>query len=143
SQAQIAAASEVVAMAATVRQAFFQAVAAQEMVAYYAQVKLAAEAGRDLARRMADAGNFTKLAQMREEVFFVDATTQLARAQLVATNERERLIRLLGFADVPATLTLPARLPDPPAAPMTLTAAEQAAMDTRLDVRLATLEAES
>jgi outer membrane protein TolC len=40
-------------------------------------------------------------------------------------------------------LQLPARLPDLPAAPTTLNAAEQTAMDARLDVRLANLEAES
>jgi len=143
SQAKVAAAGEVVAMAAGVRQAYFNAVAAQEMVVYYSQVKVAAEAGRDLARRMADVGNFTKLAQMREELFFADATTQLARAEQAAIGERERLIRLLGFTQPPAALALPARLPAPPSAPITLPTAEQTAMDSRLDVRLAALEAEA
>ena len=141
SQAKLAAASGVVLMAATTRAAFFRAVAAQEMVAYYSQVKVAAEAGRDLARRMAEAGNFTKVAQMREELFYADASTQLARAQLSAINERERLTRLLGIND-PALLKLPLTLPDLPAAPIALPNAEQAAMDARLDVRMGVLETE-
>jgi outer membrane protein TolC len=141
-QAKLAAASEVVAAAAATREAYFRAVAAQEMVTYYAKVRIAAEAGRDLARRMAEVGNFNKLAQMREDLFFADATAQLARARQAAVSERERLIRALGFAEVPPSLTLPARLPDLPAAPMSLHAAEQTAMDRRLDVRLSALEAE-
>jgi outer membrane protein TolC len=141
-QAKLAAASEVVATVAATREAYFRAVAAQEMAVYYGQVKIAAGAGRDLARRMADVGNFTKLAQMREELFFADATVQLARAQQSAVAERERLIRMLGFADVPPKLMLPARLPDLPAAPISLPAAEQTAMDKRLDVRLSALETE-
>src|SRR6188472_2637272 len=80
-QAKVAAAADVIATAAMTRESYFRAVAAQEMVGYYAQVKVAAEAGRDLARRMADAGNWNKLAQMREELFYADATAQLARAQ--------------------------------------------------------------
>jgi len=141
-QAKVAAAADVIATAAMTREAYFRAVAAQEMVGYYAQVKVAAEAGRDLARRMADAGNWNKLAQMREELFYADATAQLARAQQSAISERERLIRMLGLRQSTA-LQLPARLPDLPGAPMTLNAAEQTAMDARLDVRLANLEAES
>ena len=141
-QTKLAAASEVVVTAAATREAYFRAVAAQEMVAYYEQVKVAAEAGRDLARRMVDVGNFTKLAQMREELFFADAVAQLARAQQMVVSDRERLVRMLGFTDVPAGLKLPARLPNLPSAPIALEAAEQTAMDRRLDVRLAALESE-
>jgi hypothetical protein len=141
-QAKVAAAADVIATAAMTREAYFRAVAAQEMVGYYAQVKVAAEAGRDLARRMADAGNWNRLAQMREELFHADATAQFARAQQSAVSERERLIRMLGLRQ-PTALQLPARLPDLPTTPMTLNAAEQTAMEARLDVRLANLEAES
>jgi hypothetical protein len=141
-QSKVAAAADVVATAAATREAYFRAVAAHEMVVYYAQVKIVAEVGRDLARRMAEVGNWNKLAQMREELFYADATAQLARAQQSAVSERERLTRMLGLRH-PAMLQLPPRLPGLPAAPMPLNAAEQTAMDARLDVRLANLEAES
>jgi outer membrane protein TolC len=91
---------------------------------------------------MKDVGNWNKLAQMREELFYADATAQLTRAQRAAVSERERLARMLGLRQ-PAALQLPPRLPDLPATPLTLNAAEQTAMDARLDVRLANLEAES
>ena len=74
------------------------AVAAQELVRYFRQVKEAADASNELARRMVQAGNFNKLAQMREQAFYADATAQLARAQHQAVAERERLTRLLGLS---------------------------------------------
>ena len=85
-------------MAADARRAYFDAVAAQELVRYYQQVKEAADASNELARRMLQAGNFSKLAQMREQAFYADATAQLARAQHQAVAERERLARLLGLS---------------------------------------------
>ena len=81
-QAKVAAAANIVATAAATRQAFYRAVAAREMLTYFGQVKVSAEASSDLARRMAQVGNFNKLTQMREQAFYADATTQLARAQI-------------------------------------------------------------
>src|SRR2546423_15501978 len=80
-QAQYSAAFEAVGLAADVRRAYYSAVAAQELVKYYQQVKDAADASSELAKRMLAAGNFNKLAQMREQAFYTDATAQLARAQ--------------------------------------------------------------
>jgi hypothetical protein len=51
------------------------------LVKYYEQVKDAADASNDLARRMVQAGNFNKLAQMRQQAFYADATSQLARTR--------------------------------------------------------------
>jgi hypothetical protein len=69
-QAQLQAAYESVGTAAEARKAFFEAVAAQQLVGYFAQVKAAADASNDLAKRMVLAGNFSKLAQMREQSFY-------------------------------------------------------------------------
>ena len=46
---------------------------------------------------MARAGNFPKLTQMREQVFYAEAVAQLARARQSAVAERERLTRLMGL----------------------------------------------
>ena len=43
--------------AAATRQAYFRAVAAQEMLTYFRLVKVSAEASSELARRMAQANN--------------------------------------------------------------------------------------
>ncbi len=81
-QSRLAAAAEIVATAAgSSRQAYVRAVAAQEMAAYAAQVVLSAEASSELARRMQQVGNWSRLAQMREQAYYAEATAQLARAR--------------------------------------------------------------
>ena len=142
-QAQLQAALDTVGLASEARQAFFAAVTAQQLVGYFSQVKDAADASSDLARRMAAAGNFNKLAQLREQAFSADATAQLARARHQAVATRERLARVLGLAAAQPAFALPDRLPDLPAEPTALADAEQAAVDMRLDVRMARREAES
>ena len=142
-QAQLQAAYETVGVAGEARKAFFEAVTAQQLVGYFSQVKEAADASNELARRMAAAGNFSKLAQMREQSFYADATAQLARAQHQAVAARERLTRVLALAGDQLAFTLPDRLPDLPAAPAEPKDAEQTAMDQRLDVLMAKRATES
>ncbi|MCA0174719.1 MAG: TolC family protein [Proteobacteria bacterium] len=136
-QAQIAAAEATVALATEARMAYFDAVAAAQLLTYHGQVKAAADTAGELARRMAAAGNFNRLDQLREQAFQADATARLARAQQQALAARERLARALGLAQDPAALRLPERLPDLPAAPLAVQDAEQTAMDRRLDVQRA------
>jgi outer membrane protein TolC len=140
-QAQLQTAHEAVGIAADTRKAYFSAVAAQELVKYHAQVKEAADASSELARRMVQAGNFSKLAQVREQAFYADAMSQLARAQHQAVAERERLTRLLGLSGHQA-FVLPDRLPELPKQPTEPKDAEQAAMEKRLDVLMAKRAAE-
>lgn len=142
-QAQLQAAYETVGLAGEARKAFFEAVTAQQLVGYFGQVKEAADASNELARRMAAAGNFSKLAQMREQAFYADATAQLARAQHQAVAARERLTRVLSLSGGQLAFTLPERLPDLPAAPAEPKDAEQTAMDKRLDVLMAKRATES
>ena len=142
-QAQLQAAVDVIGTATEARQAFFGAVAAQDLVSYHEQVKEAADASNELARRMLQAGNFNKLAQLREQSFHADATANLARARHRALAERERLIRALGVSGDPQAVTLPERLPDLPPAPLEPQQAEQAAVDLRLDVQMARRDAQA
>jgi outer membrane protein TolC len=142
-QTQLQAARDTVAVAGEARKAFFEAVTAQQLVGCFAQVKAAADASNELARRMAAAGNFSKLAQMREQAFYADATAQLARVQHQAVAARERLTRVLALSGDQLAFTLPDRLPDLPAAPAEPKDAEQTAMDRRLDVLMARRATES
>ncbi len=142
-QAQLQAAATAVGLAAETRRAYFEAVASQQLVGYYQQVKDAADASADLARRMVIAGNFSKLDQMREQAFYADATSQLARAQQQAVVQRERLARLLGLSGSQANFKLPERLPELPREVLQPENAEQTALDKRLDVRLAKRDTEA
>lgn len=142
-QAQLQAAYDTVGLAAQARKAFFDATTAQQLVRYFEQVKEAADASDELAKRMVAAGNFSKLAQMREQAFYSDATSQLARVRQQAVAGRERLTRLLALSGDQLAFDLPERLPDLPTAPEEPKDAEQMAMNTRLDVLMAKLAAES
>jgi outer membrane protein TolC len=136
-------AAEASRVAADTRKAWYAAVAAQEGVKYMRQVKDAAEASAELAQRMARAGNFSKLDQAREQVFYAETTAQLARVSQAAVAERENLTRLMGLWGEDIRFTLPERLPDLPKAPQQLEHAEADALRQRLDVQAAMQEAQS
>jgi outer membrane protein TolC len=134
-QTKLTVAAEAIRLANETRRAWLSAVSAQQTVQYMEEVKVAAEAGAELARRMARVGNFSKLAQAREQVFYAEATAQLARAKQSATAERERLSRLMGLWGDALAFTLPERLPDLPTAADERADAEARGMATRLDLQ--------
>ncbi len=136
-------ATEVVSLAAQVRRAWVEAVAAAEMLRYVEQVRDAADAGAELARRMAATGNASRLVALREQATYAEATVMLARAQLASASARGQLARLMGVAplqDAGQSFTLPERLPALPATPAPERATDAAALATRLDVQAAKRE---
>ncbi|MGC5189054.1 hypothetical protein ACPXBB_25995, partial [Escherichia coli] len=82
---------------ADTRRAWLRAVAARQQLASSERMHEAAEAGAELARRMARVGNFSRLQQARELSIQQDTAAQLARARLAATAEHEQLARLMGL----------------------------------------------
>ena len=136
-QAKLMAASAAVQLASDTRRAYFEAVAARQTALYMEQVQSAAEAGAELARRMARVGNWSKLEQAREQAFYAEATTQVARARHDALAAREQLTQMLGLWGEDAAITLPDRLPDLPKAPTEIVDLENQAMAQRLDLQLA------
>jgi outer membrane protein TolC len=133
---------DVLSHAAEARKAYFQALAAEETVRYMRQVKQTAEASAELARRMEQVGNFSKLARAREQAFYADATLGLARADMALRASRERLARLLGVWGQQTRFQLPERLPDLPTEARDQPDIEAVAMAQRLDVQAAKLGAE-
>jgi outer membrane protein TolC len=114
------------------RRAWFQAVAAAELATYVARAQESAEASAELARRMAAVGNMPKLAQAREQVFYAEATAQLARAHHNAAAARERLARVMGPPGEELLRRLPDRLPELPQA---VSGSSAAAFQARSEVR--------
>ncbi len=133
---------QVLKLAADTRKAWVVAVAANQTAQYQQQAMEAAEAGAELARRMAQVGNWSKLKQAREQAFYADAALAVARAEQVKLQARERLVRLLGLPNGDR-VKLPDRLPDLPAALVPLPAIEQQAMDGRIDLQVAKLQTEA
>ncbi len=136
-------ARDTVAVAYETRRAWIEAVSADETARYMAQVKEAAEASAELARRMARAGNYSRLQQMREQATYADAVAQLARARQAAVSAREKLTRLMGLTGRDAAYRLPERLPDLPASPAQPAEVEASALEGRLDIRAAQRDAAS
>ena len=139
-QAQMRTAAEVLRVADETRRAWYGALAAQQSVAYMEQVREAAEASAELARRMQQAGNWSALQQAREQAFLADAVAQLAEARQTSVSEREKLIRLMGLSNAQTGFILPERLPDLPAAPREIKDAETQALSNRLDILMAQKE---
>ncbi|MBI4768530.1 MAG: TolC family protein [Deltaproteobacteria bacterium] len=142
-QAKLRVANEVLGVGAETQRAYYEALAAQQTAAYMEQVKIAAEAGAELGRRMAAAGNWSKLDQAREQVFYAEATAQLARARQAAVSERERLARLMGLWGKDLEFRLPEHLPEIPAAKPELGDLERLAISQRLDIQSARRETEA
>jgi outer membrane protein TolC len=136
-------AAEVLQLAADTRRAWYAAVAAQESATYAEQVKQAAEASAELARRMAAAGNFSKLDHAREQAFYAEATAQLARARHTAVSRREQLTRLMGLWGEDLRFQIPTRLPALPKSARDIAELETQAIKSRLDVQGAMQEAEN
>ena len=142
-EAKLGVAGRAVDVGLETRRAWYQAVAAAQTARYMEQVKEAAEASAQLARRMAQAGNFPKLTQMREQVFYAEAAAQLARARQMATAERERLTRLMGLYGDEIGFKLPERLPELPKDTPEIKDLEATAIAQRYDVQAAKRATES
>ncbi len=133
---------EVLRLAAETRRAWVAAVATGQTAQYQQQAMEAAEAGAELARRMAQVGNWSKLKQAREQSFYADAALAVARAEQAKGQARERLVRLMGL-DHGGRVQLPERLPDLPEALPRLPDIEQQAMESRLDLQMVKLQTEA
>ena len=143
-QARVRMAGAIVDQATAARHAWVRAVAAREIEVYAVQVKEAAEASAELARRMQQVGNFTRLQAARQHLFYGDATSRLAAARQATVATREELARQLGLTDAQASqLKLPDRLPELPRAPKGPGEISTALAGQRLDARLARLELEA
>ncbi len=134
---QLEVASEVLHLAQMTRQAWFTAVAAEEAVRHLEQAVTAARAGADLAARMAEVGNFSRLRYSREQLLYAELAADLARARQAAVRSREQLTRLMGLTGPQRDYRLPERLPELPAVPLDEPGLIRQAMETRLDVRMA------
>lgn len=142
-QAKLQLTGMVVDQVTQVKQAWVHAVAAQQSLKYAAQVNESAAASAELARRMQQVGNFTKLQRARQQLFHADAATQFAMARQSVTASREALVRTLGLSDAQAaSLKLPERLPALPSAPRAPAEVSASATQQRLDLQLARAQLE-
>ncbi len=131
-QVKLQVANETLRVALETRKAFIESVAAGQGVAYAQDVRVAAGASAELAEKMRQAGNWSRLEEVREQAFRAEAETGLVRMTVQEVAAREKLARLLGAGT--ADLRLPPRLPELPATLPELANAEELALQSRLDI---------
>ncbi len=141
-QTQLKVAGEVLALAQATRQAWYTTVAAEQMAGQLEEAVAAARAGAELAERMVQAGNFSRLRQQREHLLYAELAAELLRARQAAHLARERLTRLLGLTGAQRDFRLPHTLPPLPARPLEEPEILRRALETRLDLRMAREELE-
>ena len=95
-----------------VKRAWTEAVAAHQSIQFDRQILEAAEAGTELAERMARTGNWSRARQMQEELLLWDARTQVQSAELKALQTQLTLWQRVGGQSHLAKLP---ELPDLPA----------------------------
>ncbi len=135
--------ADALALAAQVRKAWVQAVAARQLEDAAAQVRDSASAGAELADRLRAVGNWSRLQQAREHGWRAQAELQHARARQATLASRERLNRLLGLWGTQTAYVLPDRLPELPATLPERPDLERLAMAQRFDIQAARLQLEA
>lgn len=141
--ARLETSQNIIRIAADARKAWINAVAAEQSAQYAAQASTAAQAAGELARRMAQVGNWSRLNQAKEQSVLADTLAAQARAENTAFSEREKLIRVLGLWGPQAQFKLPDRLPELPTSLLDSKTIEAQALAQRLDVRAAAAQAEA
>ncbi|WP_372627833.1 TolC family protein [Arsukibacterium sp.] len=139
-QARLTSAQRIASIIADTRYAYFNAVAAQEVLHYIEQVYTTTEAGAELAKRMLQSGNFSKLDYLREQALLTEATLNLVKARQLAYSSKETLKQQLGLWQESEHFNLPHRLPEVPAQLTEWRSVVQGGLDQRLDIRLAKLK---
>jgi outer membrane protein TolC len=120
---------------------YFNAVAANEQLAYSRQVKESAQASAEMAKRMVKAGNWNQLELAREQGFYADALLDELTAKQKQSAAHEALSRLLGVSV--NQLLLQKRLPDLPKTVADSAQFEKDAFEQRLDLQAARLQVQN
>ena len=127
-------ASDVLSLTAKAQRAYYESVAATQLLDYAKQVLKAAQASHELAKKMEQAGNFSALQKAREQGFYADAVQGVTRAQNYRTTTFQVFIRLLGLP-ANTVLLLPERLPDLPTELASESTIQSLGLTRRLDVQ--------
>ena len=131
-QAQV----DITVLSARATKTWVQAVAAAQSATAMRDAKDTAEATGELARRMVQAGNLSKLKQAQYQAQLLDAAIAQARAEQAAFAAREQLIQVLGLWGAQTQFTLADSLPALPDGVLELPDVEAQAVAARYDLSL-------
>lgn len=129
---------ELLEVAAQARKAWFQAVAAQQVLKHQRDMLDAAQAASELGQRMVSVGNWSRLQLSQVQLATSTARMNLRRAQYAAAQAQGHLLKTLGVMGVHGGVVLPDRLPDLP--PQALGAADLEQRSLAVQAQLPTAE---
>src|SRR5712692_10164386 len=125
---------EILKTAAEVRAAFYEHQGDEQLVDLRKTVAEATERSAETALRMHEAGNLKNLDLATEQASHAQAKIELAKAQSVATQSREKLNKLMGAFGEQTNWTVASRLPDLPGDEVSVSQLESRAIQQRLDL---------
>jgi hypothetical protein len=131
---------DITALSAQAFKAWVNAVAAVQSAQTLRDAKATAEATGELARRMTQAGNMSKLNQAQYQDRLSEAALAVARAEQQAFVAREQLIQVLGLWGAQTRFDLQDKLPALPDKAMDTPDVEARAVQARGDLALATFD---
>lgn len=133
-------AHEVLNLANETQAAFYTVQARYQLTNRLALIVEVNEAAADIAKRQHDAGNITDLELQNQQAAYAQSRLDLARAQVQARADRERLNRLLGLWGKQTVWQLAGELPSLPEKELPLENLESIAVSRRLDLGAARAE---
>ena len=142
-QAQLSAVNDTLGLANQTRLAWINAVSAFETVSYLRRANETAAAGAELAEKLGESGALNKAGQAREFAFNAELTGQLAKARLAAILAKEQLTRLMGLWGTDVDYFVPDALPSLPRSIARVSSIEAAALNNRVDLKVAQIGLEA
>ena len=124
----------ILGFAHSVRTAYYDYQAAEQMSELDQTVLEAAAAAYDVAQRLNDAGNIPALELANERAFYEESRGQAAIAEAVAFSRREGLNALMGLSGMETNWQLAGRLADPQEGAPDLVDLEARAIEQSLDL---------
>ena len=120
-----------------VERAWFECVGAQQRATLRRSIGESMQSASELAARYHQAGNIDIIALQLQGAAASEARIASAQADADAVETRTRLQSLMGLAPGDASWTLPAALPEPPAAAVDLAELQKLSQQQRLDLAAA------
>ncbi|AKU94948.1 Copper tolerance protein [Labilithrix luteola] len=131
---KLAVGDHVLELAAQVREAFYNAMAAEQVSAMRRLVDDASQTAAELARRQHEAGNMSDLALSTQLSLPAQTALDRRRAEGEAAVAREKLNKLMGVWGPRTAWKMAARLPELPKEEASLENLESKAIEQRLDI---------
>ena len=122
---------------------FYRQQAARQSLEMRRTVRDAAEASHEMAQRLREAGNITKLELSQQRRMYEQARLDLSAAELAVAEGQERLNRLMGLWGEDATWQVGTTLPEVPGQKLDVSDLEKKVVRNSLDIAMARRELEA